>query len=348
MTTSRAIERLPRPFNSVFVWTFAERWLLPAWFAVCTFTAINSRMSQPITLIGIDARIYYRAAEAFLAGGDPWSAQVDDISFAAPPPTLIPYLPMTLLPEDVFVALAMAACALVAVALVRVCHLPWFWLLFTPLVESVWVGNPNGLVVLLLLRGLTAGAVVSVFLKVYAIVPLIGELRLRAVVLSVACLALTLPFLPWGLYQAQSAQLTATLLEQSQGGHSALSLPILIPFALLALLSLDLRTAGWLAVPALWPATQMHYSLLAFPVMHPLMGVLFCFTTPGGQAIAVIAFAAWVYLGGGPARTPIWKLVADRLQQRRLLGRLAPSVETGEHPEIRDDHSGAHAPDRSR
>jgi hypothetical protein len=348
VTTSRAIERLPRPLNSVFVWTFAERWLLPAWFAVCTFTAINSRMSQSITLIGIDARIYYRAAQSFLAGGNPWSAQVDDISFAAPPPTLIPYLPMTILPEDVFVVLAMAGCALVAVALVRICKLPWFWLLFTPLVESVWVGNPNGLVVLLLLRGLTGGAVLAVFLKVYAIVPLIGEMRLRTVALSLVCLALTLPVLPWGLYQAQSAQLTATLVEQSQGGHSALSLPILIPFAVLALLSLDLRTAGWLAVPALWPATQMHYSLLAFPVMHPILGVLFCFTTPGGQAIAIIAFAAWVYLGGGPARTPTWKVVADRLRQRPLLARRRPSLESDERLQIRADQSSAHAPDRSR
>ena len=102
------------------------------WFAVCTLSAIRYQLSQQTSLVGIDARIYYRAAQAFLAGGDPWSAQVNGISFAAPPPTLIPYLPFTLIPEDLFVLLAIVACALVSVALLKVLRLPWTWLLFTP------------------------------------------------------------------------------------------------------------------------------------------------------------------------------------------------------------------------
>jgi hypothetical protein len=292
---------------------------LPGWFAVCTFSAIRHQLSQQTSLVGIDARIYYRAAQAFLAGGDPWSAQVDGVTFAAPPPTLIPYLPFTLIPEDAFVVLAIASCAVVAVLLLRVFRLPWTWLLFTPLVESVWVANPNPLVVLLLVRGLTGGAILAVFLKVYAIVPLVGELRVRTVVLSLLCLLLTLPVLPWALYQAEFANLTGVLLEQSGGGRSALSLPILVPLAVVALVALDRRTSGWLAVPALWPATQLHYSLFAFPVMHPIMAFFFCVPAPGFQAIAVIAYAGWVYAGGGPERIALWREVAERLRRRPIL-----------------------------
>ena len=40
----------------------------------------------------------------------------------------------------------------------------------------------------------------------------------------------------------------------------------------LGLLALrDRRAAGWLAVPALWPASQLHYSTMALPVMSPLL-----------------------------------------------------------------------------
>ena len=307
MTTSRVFQRLPHPFDSPFVWSIAERWVLPIWFAAWTFQEVRYLLSQPDGLVGVDARIYYRAAQALLAGGNPWAAEANGFVFAAPPPTLIPYVPFTLLREDVFVVLAVAASVLVAMALIRTFRLPWYWLFFPPLVEGVWVANPNPLVVLLLVRGLTGGAVLAVMLKLYAVIPLIGEMRLRAVVLSVGCLILTLPILPWGLYQGQSSHLSEILLDQSQGGRSALSLPFLVPFALLALISLDRRTAGWLAVPALWPATQLHYSLLALPVMHPILAIFFCVPAPGFQAMGVIAYTVWLYLGGGPHRTPVWR-----------------------------------------
>jgi hypothetical protein len=42
----------------------------------------------------------------------------------------------------------------------------------------------------------------------------------------------------------------------------------------LGLVVLGPQLAGWLAVPALWPSTQLHYSALALPalsrVKHPL------------------------------------------------------------------------------
>lgn len=315
VSRSSVLQRLPHPFGSLLVWSFAERWLLPLWFAAWTFQEVRYLISQPDGLIGVDARIYYRAAQALLAGGNPWAAEANGFVFAAPPPTLIPYLPFTLLPENAFVVFAVAGSALVAFALLRAFRLPWYWLLFPPLVEGVWVANPNPLVVLLLVRGLTGGAVLAVVLKIYAIFPLIGEMRLRAVALSVGCVILTLPILPWGLYQAQSSHLSEILLDQSQGGRSALSLPLLVPLAVIALISFDRRTAGWLAVPALWPATQLHYSLMALPVMHPIMAVFFCVPAPGSQALGVIAYAVWVQLGGGPSRPAVWRVLVDRLRR---------------------------------
>ncbi len=312
MTDARALERLPRPLNSPFVWAFAKRWLLPLWFTVWTIFDVRGMSLQGI-LPGLDARIYYRAAQAVLTGGNPWSAEAGGYYFAAPPPTLFPYLPFTLLPEVVFVPLAVLGSALVAVALVRVLRLPWYWLLFPPLVEAVWVANPNPFVVLLLVRGVTGGSVLAVFLKVYAIVPLLGEMRVRAVALSLGCLALSVPILPWGLYLAQSSHLSEVLVDQSQGGRSALSVPILLPLAVIALMLFDRRTAGWLAVPALWPATQLHYSLLALPVMHPIMAVFFCIPAPGFQAAGVLFYAGWVSLGGGLSQPAMWRVIVDRI-----------------------------------
>jgi hypothetical protein len=41
--------------------------------------------------------------------------------------------------------------------------------------------------------------------------------------------------------------------------------------ALFLLALRDRRAAGWLAVPAVWPASQLHYSTMALPVMSPLL-----------------------------------------------------------------------------
>jgi hypothetical protein len=311
------------------VWAFAKRILLPVWFAVWTHSKFEELNDQPGALLGVDARIYYRAAHAFLAGGNPWTAQADGFVFAAPPPTLIPFIPLTILPEDAVVFLGIGGSALVAIALIRMFRLPWYWLLFPPLFEAVWVANPNPFVVWLLVRGTTGGAILGVFLKVYAILPLLGELRVRAIVGSVAFLAVTLPILPWGSYQAQSSQLADILLDQSQGGRSALSFPLLLPLTVLALISFDRRTAGWLAVPALWPATQLHYSLLALPVVHPIMAVFFCIPAPGFQALGIIIYAGWAYLGRGGGKTALWREVADLcrrggLLMRRTIGEWSP------------------------
>jgi hypothetical protein len=60
-----------------------------------------------------------------------------------------------------------------------------------------------------------------------------------------------------------------------------------------ALALLRSRDAAWLAVPALWPFTQLHYSVLALPVAarSPLTAFLLCFAVLYLPPIAVIILA---------------------------------------------------------
>ena len=145
---------------------------------------------------GIDARIYYRGSAAWLAGTSPWEAYVgravEPAHYAALPTTVVLLAPFTFLPEDAFVALSMVAGAVAAVYTVRALHLPWWYLLFPPLVAGVLSGNPSTLVIALLVSSRPALQAVAALLKVYAIVPPGLLLRWRTVAWAAAFTALTL------------------------------------------------------------------------------------------------------------------------------------------------------------
>lgn len=89
----------------------------------------------------------------------------------------------------------------------------------------------------------------------------------------------------------QSVGAISTRLEyESTQGWSAFYFPMLLVIAVAALLLLalrDRRAAGWLAVPAIWPSSQFHYSTMALPVMSPLLAVLLAI--PDERAIAMWA-----------------------------------------------------------
>ena len=87
--------------------------------------------------------------------------------FAAPPPSLIPLAPIAILPEASASRCWSSSPSSVAVATIRLLQLPWWWLLFPPFVD-VWNGNPQTLLVPLILVG--AGPIAA-FLKIYALVP---------------------------------------------------------------------------------------------------------------------------------------------------------------------------------
>ena len=48
-----------------------------------------------------------------------------------------------------------------------------------------------------------------------------------------------------------------------------------------------------MAVPALWPATQLHYTVLALPVLSPALAVFAAVNHPGFMGLGVMCYALW-------------------------------------------------------
>ena len=270
--TSRAPD-----FGFIRAW-FARYWLA-VWFASISLVRMPVLVTgQP----GFDARLYLRATRAWLDGQDPWIL-IETQRFAAPPPTLIPLAPFALLPEDVGVAFLMILAIAGAIATIRLLHLPWWWLLFPPLIDGVWNANPQTLLVPLILIG--AGPVAA-FLKVYALIPIALTLRWRALLVTGGLLVLTAPLLPWASYIRQFGDLSHVLAAQSQGGLSATAVPWLIPIALVALVFCGRERTAWLAVPVLWPSTQWYYSTLGMPALTSVAAALMAVPVPGFAVVA--------------------------------------------------------------
>ncbi len=285
------------------LWRYvAERsWLLLlVWFAIL---GPGYLLVLGTDAIGVDARIYYRGAAAWLAGANPWDAVAsyavsygtNYYHFAGLPTTVVLFAPVTLVPEAVFVAAWVALSAAAAVLIVRSLRLPAWWLLFPPLLEGVWSGNPGIVLTSLVLASHPLLGAVGSLLKIYALVPLALLGRSRAVAASLLLVAATGFIAPdlWISYAAQFPQISARLLSESAGGYSLLREPLLVPLGagLLALLATyDRRTVAWLAVPALWPSSELHYAVLAVPAASPLLAALIAVPARGILPFAVIAF----------------------------------------------------------
>ncbi|MBA3235800.1 MAG: hypothetical protein H0T59_07405, partial [Chloroflexi bacterium] len=157
------------PFNSPWVVAVVSRYGLAAWFAVQSILGIIQAAADTRYLF-FDGRLYLEASRAWLTGGDPWDVQIAGNYYAAPPPSLLPFAPFTILPAD----LAVAVIALIvlggAIATVRLLRLPWWWLLFPPLVQCVLSANVQALLVPLIL---VPGGALAATLKVYAGLPLL-------------------------------------------------------------------------------------------------------------------------------------------------------------------------------
>jgi len=257
---------------------------LPAWFIVIDLLWI----ARP-EFLGIDARHYQRAASAWLGGGDPWAVTEGGIPFAAGPHTLLFYAPTNLLPLTAAVALWMILGLAAAVWMVRRLDIPIWWIAFPPLAHALWNGNPQSIVLAMLVAGGTIAAIAAVGLKLYAAVPLV--FRPRQLILVVVALAITVPLLPWQLYIADGFGVTSHLSTAWNG--SAWRLPILIPPTLLGLWVLRRRGAEWLAVPAVWPATQFYYVSMAMPavIAEPLAAAALALPLPLMTPVLVMVLA---------------------------------------------------------
>ena len=253
--------------------------LLLGWFAWQTYPRISYFVGRHFPL-GIDARIYYRGVVAWLQGGNPWDAAVvvgsSSYHYAGSPVTTVLLAPAALLSEDAFTGAWLILTWVAAAWILRRVHLPIWWLLFPPISEGLFSGNPQVIVLALILTDRSWLAAIGTALKVYAFVPLAGEGRWRTIGVALAVNAATVVIAPglWLRYVGLFGTISSRLAYESNQGFSAFYFPALLAVTVVALglLALrDRRTAGWLAVPALWPSSQLHYSMMALPVMSPLL-----------------------------------------------------------------------------
>ena len=240
---------------------------LPAWFVVIDLLWIV----KPIAF-AIDARHYQRATDAWLGGGDPWAVYEMGVQFAAGPHTLLFYVPTSVVPLPISTAIWMLVGLGAAAWIVRRLDLPLWWLAFPPLFHAVWNGNPQTLLVALLLVDRVWASVIAAFLKLYAMVPLV--FRPRQFIVAAVALAVTLVVLPWGAYLASGGG-TAEHLAGAWNG-SAWRFPILLLPTALALWVLRRQGAEWWSVPAVWPGTQFYYVSSVMPVAarRPVLAAL--------------------------------------------------------------------------
>jgi hypothetical protein len=216
---------------------------------------------------------------------------------------MVPLLPFALLPGDVgWMALALVV-ALGAAGTVRLLHLPWWWLLFPPLVQSVISGNVQSLLVPLVLLGTVTGSVAGL-LKIYAAVPLVILGRWRSVLVLGVLLAVTAPLLPWGAFFANAGLIGERLSTQNENGLPAILLIGLAPVIVVALWVVGRERAAWLAVPACWPAQQFYYGTLVMPARSKVAAAIVAIPVAGSglAALFVVALLTWREARSGPAQ----------------------------------------------
>jgi hypothetical protein len=299
---------------------------LALWFAGLSYHHIAGLVDRGVPL-GLDVPIYYRAVQLWLHSGDPWAAAVvvnaqTVLSYAGSPATTILFAPSALFTESQFTVLWLGLTAVSAVAIVRALRLPLWWLLFPPTVDALYSGNPQIVVLMLLLAGAgRAGFLadsIAVALKVYAVIPVLGERTPRRVGLAMVVTVATFAVAPalWIDYVQRIGTISARLAAESGNGDSAFYYPVLLVPTALAILALwrrDARAAAWLAVPALWPSSEFHYSTFAQPVMTPLLAVLLAVPRSQLAPVAIVLAICWRFMEGPvQAQLGAWATEANR------------------------------------
>ena len=167
-------------------------------------------------------------------------------------------------------------------------------------------------------RSGVAADTIAVTLKVYAIVPLLAERRPRRIVYALGLTLATVVVAPWlwTEYLTQFGAISARLERESAGGFSAFYHPVLLVPTAIAIILLwrrDRKAAGWLAVPALWPSSEFHYSTFAQPVMTPILAVLLSvYAQQGLVPVAIMLDVFWRF-AAEPVRTRLaaWAAAAS-------------------------------------
>jgi hypothetical protein len=235
-----------------------------------------------------------------LNGADPWTTfdrwNGVDWHFAALPTAAQLFVPFVWLPEGLGLAIFFGLSGAIAWIALRRLALPAWWLFFPPLTEGLLAANPQIVLLGLLLLGGPLARAIAAGLKVYAVVPILArrEWLALAVTLGLLAVSIAVGLGVWATYLAELGTVSARAVQESQGGVSAALLldpkvfgpaipsagplrllPGLLLYGLIAALILivairDVRAAGWLAVPLLWPAAEYHLATFAIPVARRL------------------------------------------------------------------------------
>jgi hypothetical protein len=311
--------------------------LLPFWFLLWSATRLYqiswNGFGWDLTFIAGDFHIYRNAGTALLNGGSPWDAMITwsgmEFHFAALPTAAQLFVPFALLPEGIASALFIGLSVGVALLALRRLGLPLWWLLFPPVMEGLYAGNPQILLFGLLIVGGSVGRAIASGLKVYALVPLLARREWRAIAATAVLFAVSFAISPglWSSYLANFGAISARIVQQSHGGLSATMfldpkifgsalpadgivrvLPGLIVYGLIGLFVLaaalrDVRSAGWVAVPLLWPAAEYHMATMAIPAARRLPIWLIAVPSPPTYMVGLVLIAYQVSVGGrGMAR----------------------------------------------
>jgi hypothetical protein len=292
MRTGSTIQRRAAPEAHLGVtreglWLALKDVALPVWFVTVyhVFWIFNP------WAFGIDARLYQTATSVWLAGGDPWATTANGVPFAAAPWSLLMYAPTAWLPLEVAAGLWIALGAIAAIWTIRFLELPLWWLLFPPLMQALWNGNAQPIVLAALLIRSPFGVTVAGMLKLYGLVPALLALRWRQLAIAAALLAVTVPFLPWSLWVEHHFGFDAVAGHTWNG--SAWQFPPLWPLAAIAIWLLRGHGAEWLAIPALWPGTQPYYHVFAMPALvgRPWLAAALALPLLGLAPVAIVAYA---------------------------------------------------------
>jgi hypothetical protein len=346
-------------------------WFL-AWSAIRVYQLSWTGASWDTSFFGRDFKIYRSAALAVLNGTDPWAASATwngtDWHFAALPTAAQLFIPFALLPEAVGLA-AFLALSVGAVWLpLRRLRLPIWWLLFPPLMEGLLAANPQILLFGLLIVGWPWARAVATALKVYAVVPVIARREGRALLVIVGAVLASVALGPslWTEYAGEFGAISGRIAAESQGGVSATllldpkvfgsalpatgivrSLPGLLLYGLIALLVVsaavrDVRAAGWVAVPLLWPAAEYHLATLAIPAARRLSIWVIAIATPPTYLLGLILLTYEISAGrraivDEPPAEPLVSWIAAVLPGRargalRLPAPSAPSAPAAPAP----------------
>jgi len=175
-----------------------------------------------------------------------------------------------------------------AIATVRLLRLPWWWLLFPPLVQACLSANVQTLIVPLILL---PGGALAIIIKIYAGLPLLLLGRWRSLLLAAVATLATVPLLPWGTYLSEFALISQRLADQSKLTLPMGLLLLLSPLVVLALIVVGRERAAWLVVPAIWPSQQFYYGTIAMPSRSKIATALIALPIPGNGLLALGALA---------------------------------------------------------